>query len=101
MELSNDTLRLIHTVLRNAEGLCMNEYIECSNELLRLDLIEAKPKKNSGDCSMETIARALNKLEKEIGFGVKNDEDKQQESEGEKTTELCERYIEGTLPAIT
>ena len=101
MELNNDTLKLIHTVLRRAEGLCMDEYIECSNELLRLDSIEAKPKKNSGDCSMETIARALNKLEKETGFGVKNDEDKQQESEGEKTTELCEGYIEGALPAIT
>ena len=98
MELNNNTLKLLYSILNRAE-ICMDDYLECSNELLRLDQLESKA--NRGDNSMETIARALNKLEKELGFGVKNDEDKQQESEGEKTTELCEGYIEGALPAIT
>ena len=98
MELNNDTLKLIHTVLRNAEGLCMDEYIECSNELIRLDMSE---RRITDGCSMETIARALNKLKQETGYGVRDDEDKQQKSEREKTTELCEGYIEGNLPAIT
>ena len=98
MELNNNTLKLLYDVLNRAE-ICMDDYVECSNELLRLDQLESKV--NRGDNSMKTIARALKRLELEMGFGIKHDESKECESKREKTTELCEGYIEGTLPAIT
>ena len=98
MELNNNTLKLLYSVLNRAE-ICMDDYLECSNELLRLDQLESKA--NRGDNSMETIARALKRLELEMGFGIKHDENKQQESEREKTTELREGHTEGTISTTT
>ena len=98
MVFKNKILEKIQNMCNGLEGLCMDEYIECSNELIRLDMSE---RRITDGCSMETIARALNKLKQETGYGVRDDKDKQQKSEREKTTELCEGYIEGNLPAIT
>tara|TARA_R100000808_G_C2098255_1_gene116225 strand:+ start:267 stop:569 length:303 start_codon:yes stop_codon:yes gene_type:complete len=100
MELNNKTLEIIYKVLDRAE-LCMDDYMKCVNEIVRLDALDTKKKPHLGDNSMETIARSLKKLELEMGFGIKNDENKQQESKRETVTELCEGYIEGTISTTT
>ena len=97
MELKNKILKKIHNMLNGLEGLCIDEYVECCNELLRVDMLE---RKITDGCNMQTIANALNKLKQETGFGVKDDEDKQQESERKETAKLSTRHVEGSIPPI-
>jgi len=100
MELNNDKLQIIYKVLDRAE-LCMDDYIQCINEIVRLDALSTKKNTLLDGCNMDTIKRSLKKLELEQGFGVPDDKNKQQESKRETVTELCEGYIEGTISTTT
>ena len=100
MELNNKRLQIIYKVLDRAEP-CMDDYIQCVNEIVRLDALDTKKNTLLDGCDMDTITRSIKKLELEMGFGIKNDENKQQESKRETVTELCEGYIEGTISTTT
>ena len=100
MELSNEKLQIIYKVLDRAE-LCMDDYVKCVNEIVRLDALDTKKKTLLDGCDMDTITRSMKKLELEMGFGIKNDKNKQQESKRETVTELCEGYIEGAISTTT
>ena len=96
MELNNEKLQIIYKVLDRAE-LCMDDYVKCVNEIVRLDALDTKKKTLLDGCNMDTITRSLKKLKLEQGFGVPDDKNKQQKSKRKTVTELCEGYIEGTI----
>ena len=52
----NKTLKIIYKVLDRAE-LCLDDYMQCINEIVRLDALDTKKNTLLDGCDMDTITR--------------------------------------------